>query len=352
MQIKKYLYYITALVLSCTACQHEPAVQVTLPVAICLPTEETQVPMNRVPGDPGTTEEFLLPNHVYIFVMKYDTEAGKYVVWHRIEKTLAESDWEKKHYVGLLQTTGDSIYEYTEEINLLLEATRFDGRVYVIASAEPLTFTPKPDLADITNETELLDEKFSMADSTMQHNVQHIYSTPYNYIVDDEYYGSFRSQQRVPNVNLMLYHVAAKVDINWTVPTDKRIKADPDEAVRLTYMQAVNLFDGWAYCFKPMANVVNPLPTTGYSRQIVSPGDVGRWWEGRDYFYTIPYTTPTHSGYFPLQMVLKTNGSEGTGYRPTLYMEMDDTTFVPWLRADFTINNPLEDGTDTKIVPN
>ena len=266
--------------------------------------------MNRVPGDPGTTEEFLLPNHVYIFVMKYDTEAGKYVVWHRIEKTLAESDWEKKHYVGLLQTTGDSIYEYTEEINLLLEATRFDGRVYVIASAEPLTFTPKPDLADITNETELLDEKFSMADSTMQHNVQHIYSTPYNYIVDDEYYGSFRSQQRVPNVNLMLYHVAAKVDINWTVPTDKRIKADPDEAVRLTYMQAVNLFDGWAYCFKPMANVVNPLPTTGYSRQIVSPGDVGRWWEGRDYFYTIPYTTPTHSGYFPLQMVLKTNGSE------------------------------------------
>ncbi len=350
MQIKKYLYYITALVLSCTACQHEPAVQVTLPVAICLPTEETQVPMNRVPGDPGTTEKFLLPNHVYIFVMKYDTGTKKYVVWHQIEKTLRESDWEKKHYVGLLQTTGDSIYQYKEEINLLLEATRFDGRVYVIASAEPLTF--KTDLADITNETELLAEQFSMEEETMQRNVQHIYSTPYNYIVDGEYYGSFRSQQRVPHVNLMLYHVAAKVDINWTVPTDKRIKEIPAEAVRLTYMQAVNLFNGDAYCFKPMENVVNPLPETGYSRQIVSPEDVGRWWEGRDYFYTIPYTTSTHSGYFPLQMVLKTNGSEGEGYRPTLYMQMNDTTFVPWLRADFTINNPLTDGTDTKIIPN
>ena len=98
------------------------------------------MPMNRVPGDPGTTEKFLLPNHVYIFVMKYDTDLEKYVVWHQIEDTLTESDWEKTHYVGLLQTTGDSIYQYKEEINLLLEATRFDGRVYVIASAEPLTF--------------------------------------------------------------------------------------------------------------------------------------------------------------------------------------------------------------------
>ena len=206
--------------------------------------------MNRVPGDPGTTEEFLLPNYVYIFVMK--KEAGKYVVWQQIEDTLTESDWEKKHYVGLLQTTGDSIYQYKEEINLLLEATRFDGRVYVIASAEPLTF--KTDLADITNETELLAEKFSMATENMQRNVQHIYSTPYNYIVDGEYYGSFRSQQRVPHVNLMLYHVAAKVDINWTVPKDKRIKENQADAVRLTYMQAVNLFNGDAYCFKPMGN--------------------------------------------------------------------------------------------------
>ena len=349
MQIKKYLYYITALVLSCTACQHEPAVQVTLPVAICLPAEETQVPMNRVPGDPGTREDFLLPNHVYIFVMK--KEAGKYVVWHQIEKTLTESDWEKKHYVGLLQTTGDSIYQYTEEINLLLEATRFDGRVYVIASAEPLTFTPEPNLDEIRDEDDLLAEKFSMATENMQRNVQHIYSTPYNYKVDGEYYGSFRSQQRVPHVNLMLYHVAAKVDINWTVPKDKRIKENQADAVRLTYMQAVNLFNDWAYCFKPMENVVNPLPETGYSRQIVSPGDVGLWWEGRDYFYTIPYTTSTHSGYFPLQMVLKTNGSTGAGYRPTLYMKMDASPFVPWLRADFTINNRLEDKTDEIIVP-
>lgn len=310
------------------------------------------MPMNRVPGDPGTREDFLLPNHVYIFVMKYDTDLEKYVVWHQIEDTLTESDWEKTHYVGLLQTTGDSIYQYKEEINLLLEATRFDGRVYVIASAEPLTFTPEPDLDKIGDEDELLAEKFSMATENMQRNVQHIYSTPYNYIVDGEYYGSFRSTQRVPHVNLMLYHVAAKVDINWTVPTDKRIKEIPAEAVRLTYMQAVNLFNDWAYCFKPMENVVDPLPTTGYSRQIVSPEDVGLWWEGRSYFYTIPYTTPSHPGYFPLQMVLKTNGRSGTGYRPTLYMQMNDTTFVPWLRADFTINNPLEDRTDTKIISN
>ncbi len=324
-----------------------------MPLSICLPAEETHVPMTRLPGDPGTTEQFLLPNHVYIFVMKYDTETEKYIVWRKINKTLTAEDWEKKRYVGLLQTSGDSIFQYTEQLDLLLDNKKFNGRVYVLASAVELSFTPKTDIMTVANETELLDEKFSMATTTMQNNVQHIYSTPYNYEVDDKYYGSFSSiAQKVPHVNLLLYHVASKVDINWTVPKDKRIKENPKDAVRLTYMQAVNLFDGWAYCFKPMANVVDPLPTTGYSRQIVSPEDVGRWWEGRDYFYTIPYTTPSYSGYFPLQMVLKTNGSGGTGYRPTLYMEMDASPFVPWLRADFTINNPLEDKTETKIISN
>ncbi len=328
-----------------------------MPLSICLPAKDTHVPMTRLPGDPGTTEQFLLPNHVYIFVMKYDTETKKYIVWRKINKTLTAEDWEKKRYVGLLQTSGDSIFQYTEQIDLLLDNKKFDGRVYVLASAVELIFTtPKTDIMTVANETELLDEKFSMATTTMQNNVQHIYSTPYNYnLVDGKYYGSFSSiAQKVPHLNLMLYHVAAKVDINWTVPTDKRIKEDPAKAVRLTYMQAVNLFAGDAYCFKPMANVVevDPLPTTVFSRQIVSPGDVGLWWEGRDYFYTIPYTTSTHPGYFPLQMVMKTNGSTGTGYRPTLYMQMNDTTFVPWLRADFTINNPLTDGTtDTITVP-
>ena len=335
-----------------TGCTSEPEDQVSFPISICLPMDETHVPMNRVPGDPGTREDFLLPNHVYIFVMKYDTEAKKYVVWQKIEKTLTEDDWEKKHYTGYLQTVGDSIYQYTEEIRLILNKQQFLGRVYAIASAEELTFTPKTDLSTITNEDELLAQKFSLATSTMQSNVQHIYSTPYNYLIDDTYYGSFNSiAHKVPRVNLLLYHVAAKVDINWTVPTDKRIDREtPDNGIRLTYMKAVNLFNGWAYCFKPMANVVDTLPTTGYSRQIVSPGDVGLWWEGRDYFYTIPYTTPTYSGYFPLQMVLKTNGREGTGYRPTLYMQMDASPFVPWLRADFTINNPLENGTTGEII--
>ncbi len=331
----------------CTSCERNEEVSLDIPIVMCLPVSSVQMdaPMRRVPGDPGLAERFFLPRYAYIFVMQ--KVGDEWSVINKTVETLADEDWEKTRYTGYMKTEGDSIFKYTKKMHLLFSSKGVKGSVYGIVSYEELTFDK--DLNTITNLEDLLELKFNS--NTLQGSLQHIYSSPYDYNINGEYYCAFdNTNSNVEYIDLMLYHVAAKVDINWTVPTDKRIKADPEEAVRLTYMQAVNLFNGWAYCFKPMANVVDPLPTTGYSRQIVSPGDVGRWWEGRDYFYTIPYTTPTHSGYFPLQMVLKTNGSAGTGYRPTLYMEMDDSPFVPWLRADFTINNRLEDGTTGEII--
>ena len=85
---------------------------------------------------------------------------------------------------------------------------------------------------------------------------------------------------------------------------------------------------------------------------IVTSSDEGLWWEGRSYFYTIPYTT-TKSGYesyFPLQMQMETNES-GNIYTPTIYMQIDKSSpFVPWLRATFNIKKELEEVSETKTV--
>ena len=336
---------------------NEPEQNLGLPLSICLPANEVQSARyapaaRRAIGDPGETELFLFPHHLYIIVMKQDEDTKAWTVWETIDRTLKDADWKPTRYVGLLPTMGDSIYQYTEQINLLLSSSdHFKGRVYAIASAEPLSFNKALSSSGITSMNDLLDLTFNT--SEIQSSLQHIYSSPYNLTQNGDYYGSFNSNfQRVPYVNLLLYHIAAKVDIKWNVEENKRISG---EGVRLTYMEARNLFNGNAYCFKPMRNVSGSALTTDESIAIIDNSeDEGRWWEGRYYFYTIPYTiTVGEKQYYPLQMTLKTNGSTETGYQPTLNLQVDTTAkFVPWLRANFNLTAPLEDKTDTKTVDN
>ena len=340
--------------------RNEPEQKLGLPLSICLPANEVQSARyapaaRRAIGDPGETELFLFPHNLYIIVMKQDEDTKAWTVWETIDRTLADSAWKPTRYVGLLPTMGDSIYQYTEQINLLLSSSdHFKGRVYAIASAEPLSFNKALSSSGITSMNDLLDLTFNT--SEIQSSLQHIYSSPYNLTLNGDYYGSFNSNfQRVPYVKLLLYHVAAKVDIKWNVQEEKRInKADRENAVRLTYMEARNLFNGNAYCFKPMRNTVESLPTEGQNIKIIADStNEGQWWEGRSYFYTIPYTLTSDPNYYPLQMTLKTNGSTETGYQPTLNLRVDTTAkFVPWLRANFNLTAPLENKTETKTVDN
>lgn len=339
--------------------ENEPEQKLGLPITICLPANEVQSAryapaVRRAIGDPGETESFLFPHRLYIIVMKQDEDTKAWTVWHAEERTLTDEDWKPTRYVGLLPTMGDSIYQYTEQINLLLSSSDyFKGRVYAIASAERLSFNKALSSSGITSMNDLLGLTFNT--SEVQSSLQHIYSSPYNLTQNGDYYGSFNSSyQRVPHVNLLLYHIAAKVDIKWYVDPEKRLnKANPAEAVRLTYMEARYLFNGQAYCFKPMKNEVTTLPTSGYNiENIVTLSDEGLWWEGRSYFYTIPYYVAGEPDYFPLQMVLCTNGvDKEDGYKLTLKQPMDTSAvFVPWLRGNFNLTAPLENKSETKIA--
>ena len=335
-----------------TSDQNEPTKTLKLPISICLPTDEVQTAL-RVPrrsiGDPGETEMFLLPQHIYIFIVN-KVGADTWKLWEKITIDDANTYWHKEYYTGNLMGSGDSIYRYTREIiKPLNPGDKFEGRIYVIASAESLTFDT-PLTIGTSTETDVINLKFSTAGDAMQSNLQHIYATPYNYEVSGQYYGSFNSvEHNVPYVNLLLYHVAAKVDITWAVNDEKRPERSDESSktttVRLTDMQAQYLFNGNAYCFKPMRNEVAAKLASGYERVLITPTDEGLWWEGRSYFYTIPYIVTGNAGYFPLQMFMRTNGSTGAGYKPTLNLEIDTSSvFVPWLRADFNINQALTDG--------
>ena len=325
--------------------EDEPTQKMKLPVMLCLSAEDVHASngARRVMGDPGTQERFSLPTHIYFFIVK--KEGGVWKLWEKQEKTPTEEEWIKQYYSGSLMGNGDSIYRYKEEIVIPLVDKVFEGRIYAIASSVALSFDATLAKGSSTLD-DVLNLKFSTSGETMQQNLQNIYSTPHNYIVDEKYYGAFESTEddNVPIVFLLLYHVAAKVDIKWNVADEARIKAEPAEAVRLTYMKACNLFNDSAYCFKPMSNTAAEPVTSTDSVTIITPADEGLWWEGRSYFYTIPYTTPGRAGHFPLQMKMGTNDSTKY-YKPTIYLNIEsDTTFVPWLRVNFNLTQPLTEG--------
>ena len=310
--------------------------------------------MRRVMGDPGKAEIFQVPHYLYLFVMK---EVGNaWQIWRMEERVLEDEDWVASRYGGELMNKKDNIYLYKEPIHFILKNETPQGRVYAVCSRCKLTFNKS--MANISGMDDLLNWQFNTAPDSIQESLQNIYTTPYNYNRSGRYYCSFDcSSGASASVDLLLYHVAAKVDIKWNVVDSMRInKTDASKAVRLTYMEAKNLYNGWAYCFKPMRNTMANLPTSGgYAiEDIVTPTDEGLWWEGRDYFYTIPYTVTNDPDYFPLQMKMGTNGTKATAeYEPTLKLEIDTSAvFVPWLRANFNISAPLPNDSPTKIVNN
>ena len=347
-----------------TSCSQREEEVGSYSLTISLPVEESyfpqQAPARHLFGDPGTTEQFALPQHVYFFVLQYKSGTSK--VLYATHERPQPSDWLLKRYSGSLQTTGDSIYEYTRIADMFIgQGVNSVGSVYAIASAKELHFFGTRTFEQIDwlrmSAEDIVNLQFNTAPDSIQQNLQNIYTTPYNYTHGGSYYGSFRTNaaQNVKSINLLLYHIAAKVDLTWSIAADKRINnANPADGIRLTYMEARRLYNGMAYCFKPLHNTAATLPSAGYAiPDIVTASDEGLWWEGRAYFYTIPYIVEGEKDYFPLQMVMKTNNNEGSGYQLTLKQPIDTSSvFVPWLRGNFNISTNLSNTTATLYATN
>ena len=243
---------------------------VEMPISISIPAEgfvnptdvgigdEAVTPASattRAPGDPGTYEQFHLPRYIYLFLCNESTNGTKSVIYQKIEIPDNEltSSWEKT------VSGTDSIYTYKGNVSINLPLNRSKGKIYAAASYIPLHTTnasslensnhlsfncAKPSKFDNSNPREYINESKTYTDGTygtekavkdiifsnitLRNYMQDVYSTPYNK-TDDKgvYYGTITDYaSNVPNINIVLYHVATKVDVQWSIDEDYQGTAD------------------------------------------------------------------------------------------------------------------------------
>ena len=167
--------------------------------------------------------------------------------------------------------------------------------------------------------------------------------------VNFAYNESAGTGSNVAYANLLLYHVASKVDVMWNVKTDLR------DDMKLTYLEAEHLYNGACLLFKPNQNEVSATKFTGgYSTVLVKATDtqpnIGTQWNGRAYFYTIPYKNNANPAKFPLQLrMLKNNDlydeerADAEYYHLIKSTDMpSDAVYVPWVRCQMNINKVLD----------
>ena len=214
----------------------------------------------RAPGDPGTYEQFHLPRYIYLFLCNESTNGTKSVIYQKIEIPSDEltSAWEKTI------SGNDSIYTYKGNVSINLPLNRIKGKIYAAASYKPLhtSNVTSPDMKESTNSNHLsfncdrpskfgdsnypreyINESKTYTDATygtedavkniifsnitLRNYMQDVYSTPYNKMENGVYYGTITDYaSNVPNINIVLYHVATKVDVQWSIDEDYQGTAD------------------------------------------------------------------------------------------------------------------------------
>ena len=248
---------------------------VEMPISISIPAEgfvnptdvgigdEAVTPASattRAPGDPGTYEQFHLPRYIYLFLCNESTNGTESVIYQKIEIPTDEltSSWEKT------VSGTDSIYTYKGNVSINLPLNRSNGKIYAAASYIPLHTTnasssmpedgksnhlsfncerpskfgdsqyPREYInesktyTDDTYGTEEAVKNIIFSNITLRNYMQDVYSTPYNKTDNKgDYYGTITDYaSNVPNINIVLYHVATKVDVQWSIDEDYQGTAD------------------------------------------------------------------------------------------------------------------------------
>ena len=284
-------------------------------------------------GDPGTAERLDMPHYAYVFTV-FKKNNGGFEVKKIIGTDLYEgdkTDGEVWTAVDTLYTGGDVVYRCL--VNLA-ETTPVLGQVeychvYAALSKLPLTLSNN----DPMTEDEVRNITFTVSNE-LQTELQNIYSTPYNNNVDGRYYATVDVRQNELTTDILLYHVASKVDLLWNVDSDKQ------QSMRITKIKAKNLFKGESYLFRPTENVHTEFTSSDGFTPADLVGDApGTWWAGRTYFYTIPYCTVL-GGQFPMQVDfdVKNTDTDITYTRQVTMRKTIGEVFVPWLRGQLTFS--------------
>ena len=329
----KIILLLTAL-MAVAACSTSDDVRrevkrVRMPVYLSIPAGEIGL-QTRAPGDPGTYEKFELPDHITFFFIV--NELVTQVVFNG---PLVAEDWEK------VKIGNDYVYTYMGDIGVNLPDPRElsdEARIYIAVSKGEISFptTLTTTLNVGASEDDVLNLKFNISDGTP---IKDIYSSPYNWEPDGEYYGTVKDYSSdVPYVsNFILYHVAAKLDVIWNVDDDLL------GSMYLKEMKVLSLKKKNCFLFKPMANTTGPMAEDGtaggdesseyYDESV--PIDDGNRWYGRQSFYVISYGPGEDHSIYPVKLKLK--GKNDTEKEVVVGVDFKKgdggDIFTPWVVA-------------------
>ena len=309
---------------------------VRMPIVLAIPannaeltTGSTDAKATRAEGDPGTYEKFELPKYLYIYLINTSingSETKPPLTPEGMNLTNGYSLDSKKWTKTTTQDNNkDSIYTYTDQIRIIIPENRKTGVVYAAMSSVPITVNyTDMNVADATFTLGTEDkDKESEA-------LKNLYSSPYNLIKDNQYYGTVSDyNSNSPYINMVLYHVASKLDVQWNVD------ASVQDKVKLKKITLTELSSS-GKLFKPLENTASSLSTsTKYSETFTL--DEGSQWYGRKATYVIPVKQSDGSYQFPMTLTNSVDNSD----KPTTATAKPSTNtiFVPWIYGTVTVKN-------------
>ena len=247
----KNIFFTMAVVLAAaffTSCSDDDSLAsrgletVEMPISISIPAEGFVNPtdvgigdeepastfaVTRALGDPGEAETFELPKYLYIYLVSTSSSNSTQVIFKKQE--VKPEDWKlftsegdtNEHF-----SAKDGLYVYQGHLSINLPLNRKEGRVYVVASnldlddsATEKNYNLVTDVSSWNSYTDVENGVTFTNQSSLRSNMQNLYSSPYNLKnKDDKYYGTIKDYaSNVPHIDMVLYHVATKVDLQWTI---------------------------------------------------------------------------------------------------------------------------------------
>lgn len=370
---------------------------VEMPISISIPAEgfvnptdvgigndepASTLAVTRALGDPGEAETFDLPKYLYIYLVSTSSSNSTQVIFKKQE--VKPEDWKLSTSEGNTNehfSAKDGLYVYQGHLSINLPLNRKEGRVYVVASnldlddsATDKKYNLKTDVSSWSSHTDVEDSVTFTNQADLRNNMQNLYSSPYNLENDGNYYGIIKDYaSNVPHIDMVLYHVATKVDLQWTIDEQfqgtkvweqkTKPKNDSDDTMRSTadntsedynkvffsYIEARLLPKEKLPIFKPM-NVINSGSTfdaaflgkevdTGnkdsqkrkeYYQELPEEEKSGMYY-GRKVIYVMPKLVPPSSGdvdyYYDIPLKILVNNY-------TTSKKNEDGTYTSLLTAE------------------
>ena len=335
-----YLIYILLSLFLFTACDsghdEEGGSARVLPIHIRIKT--TEGPQQRVPGDPGEVEKFPLPNVAYIYVLANSAVDGT-GAWllQMIDgaankgKVTLDGEWIQD------DPEDPSIYHYGDALNISLWHMAQSAKVYVAVAHLENPDIEIPDIALPASPEDIVSLTYdpSQVKGNVNEFMKNLYSTPYNKPVsadDATYYGTVKDlHTNTPSVNVMLYHVAARLDLKWNVGEERR------ENFALGALSVSNL-PKECYLFRPTENQPPIEDDDAYSEAVVSSFSPTTAWSGRRAVY-VPQVN-NGAAKFPVTLSF-TNAVDDVADTHTERFAFENAIYTTWfnVEADFVDSN-------------